>query len=247
MCEKIFTYSFRDLRIRKNELLENLSNPDLSSYEIMKEILDNLFLELESSNEITGGYKIINSFKINSDNKSITIDNTVFKTGDIIVKQLSNTEKIAVITCTAGSWISDLPKKYMHDGNMLEGYVIDMLGSLIVEIAIGRIQESLESEVQKDCYNTTLRISPGYCGWNVEEQVKLFTLLSDDFNDISITGSAFMEPEKSLSGIIGIGKKVDHHKSLCNDCTTSNCLFNSKSGNIIKKLTRKELFYETRT
>ncbi len=234
MSEKIFNYTFQDLKINKDDFLKTLSNPNVYSYEIVKEIVYEYFSKLESYNEIIGGYNIINSFKINNDMASITINNTVFNTDTIIVKQLENVEKVAVAVCTAGSWISSLSQKHMNDGNILEGFILDKLGSLIVEKAMDKIQKYLESEMLINNYKATLRVSPGYCGWNVSEQGKLFALLPENFCNIELTESAFMIPRKSLSGIIGVGKNVNHHKLLCNECLVPNCLYKNEL-KLIKK------------
>ncbi|MCK7538940.1 MAG: hypothetical protein MZV63_52410 [Marinilabiliales bacterium] len=46
----------------------------------------------------------------------------------------------------------------------------------------------------------TNRFSPGYCGWDVAEQHKLFSFFKDNFCGITLTESALMNPVKSVSG-----------------------------------------------
>ncbi|MDP4209262.1 MAG: hypothetical protein Q8928_10665 [Bacteroidota bacterium] len=65
----------------------------------------------------------------------------------------------------------------MNEGDLLKGYVYDLFGSVVVESAMDMIQESLKSEMERKGYKITNRYSPGYCGWTVDHQKKMFSLL----------------------------------------------------------------------
>jgi cobalamin-dependent methionine synthase I len=73
----------------------------------------------------------------------------------------------------------------------------------------------------------TLRFSPGYCGWHVSGQKKLFSLLQPDEIDISLNDSCLMKPLKSISGVIIVGKKdifaIDDTFSFCRNCVDHTC------------------------
>ena len=228
MKKKIFNYNFKDLKLSKTELLKVLARPEDNSFETVKQILDKYFDKFESYDDISGGYTIIESFKMNSDMKSITLNGTVLNTDFIIVKQLNNVKKVAVFACTAGSIISDLSQKCLQKDNVLEGYILDVLGSVVVEKAMDMIQKSLELDMLKHHLQITKRFSPGYCGWDVAEQSKLFTMLPDNFCNIKLTDSALMIPKKSISGIIGIGKNVASDKYFCESCPKSECLYKNR-------------------
>jgi hypothetical protein len=91
------------------------------------------------------------------------------------------------------------------------------------------MQQKLKEMTEARGMKITNRYSPGYCGWNVSEQHKLFSLLEDNYCGISLNESALMQPIKSVSGIIGIGEKVRFNKYTCNLCDQQNCLYrNSK-------------------
>ncbi|NPA37252.1 MAG: methionine synthase, partial [Chlorobi bacterium] len=69
----------------------------------------------------------------------------------------------------------------------------------------------------------TNTISPGNCGWPVEEQEKLLGLLPESFLGITLNSSGMMYPVKSLSGIIGTGEKVKFKQTECRYCRSRNC------------------------
>ena len=79
---------------------------------------------------------------------------------------------------------------------------------MIAEAASDIMQNELGKSAAISGNKITNRYSPGYCGWQVAEQHKLFQLIPDNYCGIRLTESALMDPEKSVSGIIGIGENV---------------------------------------
>ncbi len=113
----------------------------------------------------------------------------------------------------------------MKDGDLLKGYIIDVVGSEIVESAANLMQDSLQEKMSAVGKGITNRFSPGYCGWDVAEQHKLFSLMPDNFCGISLTPSALMDPIKSVSGFIGIGKNVKRLPYTCSLCNMKDCIY----------------------
>ena len=102
------------------------------------------------------------------------------------------------------------------------------MGSEIVESAMDSIQFSLEEELKSHGLYITNRYSPGYCGWNVADQQKLFTFFPKNFCDIKLSDTSLMYPIKSISGIIGIGKEVKKDNYPCKLCDDKNCIYRGK-------------------
>jgi hypothetical protein len=116
----------------------------------------------------------------------------------------------------------------MKDGDLLTGYIYDVAGSVIVDAAADFMQNELELSVNLSGKKITNRYSPGYCGWYVAEQHKLFQLVPDNYCGIRLTESALMDPVKSISGIIGIGANVKMNPYTCGLCEMKNCVYRKK-------------------
>jgi cobalamin-dependent methionine synthase I len=99
------------------------------------------------------------------------------------------------------------------------------VGSVTVEKAMDKIQEILDTEMQKTGLTISDRYSPGYCDWSVGEQQLLFTLMPKDFCGVSLSDSSLMKPIKSVSGIIGIGKELRQKGYQCDWCSDKNCIY----------------------
>jgi len=72
-----------------------------------------------------------------------------------------------------------------------------------------------------------LRFSPGYCGWHVSGQKKMFEKLGPEQIGITLSESCLMQPLKSVSGVIIAGPvetfDIDDTYSFCVDCETHSC------------------------
>jgi len=90
---------------------------------------------------------------------------------------------------TAGSGIDTWIREVIRNGDSLSGYIIDLLGSEIVESAVDLMQLDLEKKMAKEGDNITNRYSPGFCDWLVKEQQKLFEFFPKKFCGITLTGT----------------------------------------------------------
>jgi cobalamin-dependent methionine synthase I len=105
-----------------------------------------------------------------------------------------------------------------------KGYIYDQVGIFLTEAAGDRMQQLIRKELPPD-KTTTNRYSPGYCHWNVSDQHHLFSLFPPAPCGVTLTHSALMNPVKSISGVIGIGKEVSYRDYPCALCQSLNCIY----------------------
>ncbi len=175
-----------------------------------------------------GGYSLFKNINIDRENKITVIGDVELGTKSIVTRHMDKSGLIAVFACTAGAEISWLASEYNKKGHTVHAYIADSIGSIVVEHAMDKIQEHLKSLMDEQGLKITNRYSPGYCGWELKEQSKLFGLLPENFCGISLSDSMLMKPIKSVSGIIGIGKDVTYDHYTCNYCKDVNCLYRGK-------------------
>jgi cobalamin-dependent methionine synthase I len=112
----------------------------------------------------------------------------------------------------------------MSEGEMIEGYIYDVIGSEWVEAAMDKIQETLKNNFNSRELKLTNRFSPGYCTWNIKDQKNIFKLFPDGFCNVTLSASCLMNPVKSISGIIGYGKEIATAVYPCSICSEKECL-----------------------
>jgi hypothetical protein len=147
---------------------------------------------------------------------------------------------LALFAVTLGQQLSDKISDDFKDNEIARGYVLDAVASEGAELAADAVQGRYHShllEIGSIEENTELlRYSPGYCGWHVSGQEKLFECLKPGEIGITLNESYLMEPLKSISGVIVSGERDIHlfenDFPFCAGCSAKSCLERFK---LIKK------------
>jgi hypothetical protein len=225
MIYNTFQLNFKDLNLNVNQIEKVLGCQAGESQETIAEIISEVVKEAEKKCRIKAEYRIFSNVTFNNSEKIIIIGNQSFNLKKIVYNQLKKSHSVAVFLCTAGGEIGLMSRKEMKDGDLLKGYIFDLVGSEIVDAAADLIQNELESRIINEGKKTTNRFSPGYCGWDVAEQHKLFSLMPYNYCGIHLNSSALMDPIKSISGFIGIGENVKKIPYTCSLCDMKNCIY----------------------
>ncbi len=167
--------------------------------------------------------------RLNLEKKLLHIDETTLSVGQIISRQIRQSEQFLFFVATAGSEFEEWQHTSAVKDDMLKSYIADSLGSIIAEKTADMMELLLEDFLQTEGLKHTNRYSPGYCGWHVSEQHLLFSLF-DEPNPcgITLTESSLMLPIKSVSGVIGIGKDVRKLDYTCGMCNYEKCFRRKK-------------------
>ncbi len=146
-----------------------------------------------------------------------------FDMGKIILRQLRGSEAYALFVCTSGIEYEEYQQRLKAQGDMVRVFIADALGSVIAEKCADQMEATLQENINKLGWHHTNRFSPGYCGWHVSQQQLLFPLFEGHTCGVQLTDSSLMVPIKSVSGIIGIGKKVRKLDYTCGLCDFQQC------------------------
>jgi len=103
----------------------------------------------------------------------------------------------------------------------------DVLQHKYAESLRGHTAETPARGADRKSRLAVLRYSPGYCGWHVSGQRKLFDCLRPERIGLSLRSSFLMEPLKSISGVLIAGRKELHefpdNYDFCSRCDTHGC------------------------
>lgn len=155
----------------------------------------------------------------------IAIPGMQFNTGTTIVKMLKGASYFVFFIATAGPGPENLSRGLMEEGHYLEGYIADLIASGLVEATAQYIHDHLKERMASQGLRITNRYSPGYCGWKVDEQQKLFDLFPSGSCGITLSESSLMSPIKSVSCILGAGPDVGFRDYTCELCSMKDCSF----------------------
>jgi len=216
-----FYTSVKNLGITAGEVTNYITSQDMPEKQFFTGLLETE-LQTVRDETVLYGYSL---FPASVSDNSLLIEDTEFNVGHDVATMLRSVEQIVVFACTLSNNLNDHITKYDFNTHYLEAYMKDILGNVIIEKTAQKLLEQIKSDSRFSDLKVSNSISPGNCGWPVEEQKKLFALLPDNFLGIQLNESGMMYPVKSLSGIIGIGKKVRFKQTECRYCKSKNCMF----------------------
>ena len=225
---KEFTYSFDQIDVNPKDIHELLGYADAVLPEPFSEYLAEAMKKSQTLGDLRGAIYTTNDIRFSDEKDKIVIAGVDFEVGRIVAKELHNSESLALFVCTAGKEISELAKKLLLGDDPVLGYVYNVLGSLIVEAVADKVHQEVRKMAAMSDQLITNRYSPGYCQWSVGDQHQLFSFFPDKCCGISLTDSALMQPIKSVSGFIGIGKRVKFRKYTCDLCSLTDCFYRNR-------------------
>ena len=228
MIKSTYQFDFNDLKIISSQIESAIGYKDGEDCGLVAGLIEEVLQESKDICNIRAEYLIYPDIHLNDVDKSVDIGKINFQIKKIVFGQLKESDSVAVFLCTAGKEIGIRSRQAMHEKDLIKGYIYDLVGSEVVEAAADMMQNDLEINVRLSGKKITNRYSPGYCGWYVGEQHKLFQLVPDNFCGIRLTPSALMDPVKSVSGIIGIGEHVKMNPYTCGLCDMKDCIYRKK-------------------
>ena len=189
-----------------------------------RELTSSLLIQCLKIMEPKGGYVALEALH-SADMEEISTRNTRFRPGKIIVNMLKGSEQFLFFMATAGPGPEKLSKTLIAKGDYLEGFLVDLIASALAEATTQYVHDHLKEFCSNRGLKITNRYSPGYCGWEVSEQQKLFGLFPEQFCGISLTESSLMTPIKSVSSLVGAGPDVKFRDYTCEICSMKDCTF----------------------
>jgi hypothetical protein len=138
---------------------------------------------------------------------------------------------LALFAATLGEPVGRKIRELFDQNDLALAYLLDSVAS---ETADGlstalakRFAAALAEQGVASTELAVLPYSPGYCGWHVSGQGRLFERLRPEEIGIALNASFLMQPLKSVSGVLVAGAPEIHsfspEYSFCADCSTQAC------------------------
>jgi hypothetical protein len=140
-------------------------------------------------------------------------------------------EHLALFAVTLGQGIGDALGRLFTAEDFALAYMLDAMASVAADGAAETAERRYESALRARGWaapeGAVLRYSPGYCGWDVTGQRRLFATLQPDRIGLTLTDSCLMQPLKSVSGVLLAGPRAIHRFAptydFCDRCDTRTC------------------------
>lgn len=221
MSWKTNAIKLSDLALDTNEIYLNLGYGGTVPEAHFVEMVQLMLLEISEFCNPTVGYCINNGSM--PDTKFLVINNQPIKVGQIITKYFYDCSHFAAFVVTAGVEFDEYCNKLKAEGDIVSEFVAYSIGSEIAEAAVRFVSTQIANDATKLNMGYTHSYSPGYCSWHVREQKNLFKILPEKPCGITLNDSNLMFPEKSVSGIIGLGMNIKPTLHSCDICGMVTC------------------------
>jgi hypothetical protein len=138
---------------------------------------------------------------------------------------------LALFAATVGDAVSGKIEELFQENDPATACLLDGIASDRAETATTLLSQAfLDALLQSGKVNHNARAlpySPGYCGWHITGQKKLFAFLKPERIGISLSESSLMSPIKSVSGVLVVGPPEIHDFEndfdFCIDCAAWEC------------------------
>ncbi|MCR4662535.1 MAG: hypothetical protein K5622_01445, partial [Endomicrobiaceae bacterium] len=132
----------------------------------------------------------------------IYLDDFCINSKDIF-KLLENSNSVCGLIATVGFSIDTKISYFLERKDIMSAFILDSIGS----VAIEELVENICNDINIKYGTTTMRFSPGYGDWPIQNQKNFLQWLGADSLGITLTPSLQMMPRKSVSALFGITEK----------------------------------------
>ncbi len=149
---------------------------------------------------------------------TLTLEGNIKLKSAKLSKTLRKCDQVTFFLATIGEQVDNVIKTSLKQKKLSDAYICDAIGSAAVEATVEDFQNKMDSKIKEKNQSTTLRFSPGYCDWKINEQKQVFSVLENDLIGVDLNESYLMAPRKSVSGVFGIGSSKLVDKDETNPC-----------------------------
>jgi hypothetical protein len=140
-------------------------------------------------------------------------------------------QHLLLFAVTLGKETSNRIESLFHTNDFALGCMLDAAASVAADKAATFVEQQFALSLAESGWDlqsgAALRYSPGYCGWNISGQKKLFEFLEPERIGLTLRASCLMEPLKSVSGVVLAGPRDMHEFDpsypSCATCETYSC------------------------
>jgi len=228
MIKEVIKVDVKNIKLNKNTVFKNQDIPiDIELPKKVNELYSSAIkIFIEFSNPI-GIISDISIQKFKEVYSGIGLNERETPLEQIIPKA----DHLALFAVTVGDDVSKKIDELFRLNDFALGSMLDAVASEGTESVADVIQNNFENLLREGHYDITskgiLRYSPGYCGWHMSGQKKIFQYLHPEDIGIILLDSYLMKPLKSISGVIVAGDKENHifkdDFPFCSQCNDHIC------------------------
>jgi hypothetical protein len=171
--------------------------------------------------------------KLRMDSEKLSIDGMQFDSPRLLAHlQHSGSERVMLVAVSAGRACEEHARGLWQESMPDEYFFLEILGSAVVENLVAGLSARICDLAVRDGLKAVPHYSPGYKGWDVEDQNKLFELITRGISrpfpeSLEVMASGMLRPKKSLLAVVGLSARAafSPNRVPCIACSYSPCQY----------------------
>jgi hypothetical protein len=167
---------------------------------------------------------------------TLRIDGTEFHSQQLHTHlRRAGAERAMLVAVSAGRGCEEHARLLWQEARPDEYFFLEIFGSAVVEHLVASLSGRICALAERDGLMAVAHYSPGYTGWDVADQNKLFDLvtrgMSQPFPEpAEVMSSGMLRPKKSLLAVVGLTARhgrarVSPNLVPCEACSFSPCQY----------------------
>lgn len=169
-------------------------------------------------------------------NERLSISGTVFSSKQLRDQfNAAQAHSAMLVVVSAGKQCEEKARELWQEGKPDEYFFMEMYGSAVVEHLITIVSGRICGWADHHGMVALPHYSPGYSGWDVADQTKLWELIRQkngrDFpGELHVMDTGMLRPKKSLLAVFGITRHLDKVRTFtklvpCENCSLPRCQY----------------------
>lgn len=223
-----------DVNVKEEEYLRLLGYPENYQLEGRPRELADRVIEWYNKNGKPWIYSIP-STSIELTNEKLSIDDVEFSSKKLLKQFVeTDTQRAMLVAVSAGAECENKARELWEEGKPDEYFFLEVYGSAVVEHLVTQTGFKFCEWGEKNNYAVLPHYSPGYAGWNIEDQHNLFQLIERKNVNLkerlSVLETGMLKPKKSLLAVFGLTRELEKVKNLmklipCETCSLRSCRY----------------------
>lgn len=166
----------------------------------------------------------------------LQIEGVAFPSGQLrdYLRQLG-ARRVMLVAVSAGRECEEHARRLWDEAKPDEYFFLEVFGSAIVEHLVATASGRLCALAEKEGLKAAPHYSPGYTGWNIADQVRLFEVIFRGGGQIpaaelEVLSSGMLKPKKSLLAVVALvaansPAALNLQSSPCESCSLTPCTY----------------------
>jgi hypothetical protein len=117
---------------------------------------------------------------------------------------LEGCSQVVLLAASLGGRLEDRARSYAAQGEAFRAYILDRLGSYLVEKQMRGLDRQVRQRAQGEGLVATRRYSPGYQDFPLEAQGVFLELAGPALPGVRLSPSGLLKPEKTITALKGL-------------------------------------------